>query len=324
MASDLQKWAPAIKSWNIVWGPSYTSPPAGYTNNVNAMLVAQAVNAAQPTYVIAIAGTLPASRYDWLTEDMDITPLAWRYAPNAGNVTTGDNDGLMNLLALTYEGQTLQQFLSGLPDKSSTSITFTGASLGGALSPMLALALMDPASNLNAQNDVSLGNWGEVSLLAVAGPSIGDAAFVSYFNTVLAKASCQFIWNAHDVVPHAWNAQTMMALTSPANIYGLTLDPGSLLAQKLASEQQQAAQQSYIQFEPTPAFAGALQPYQGAPALWNPESQFLAQTLYQHTLAYLTAFGCNWITPAVGDYCNEPLLAEGLLLALNKLLSQSS
>jgi hypothetical protein len=325
MEADLQAWEPNIGSWNIVWGPCYTYPST-LSFKANVMFVAQAVGAVQPTYVVAIAGTLPLSDYDWMTEDLNINPLSWPYASNAGQVTIGDNDGLTNLLAMVYEGQTLQQFLSALPDKSSTSITFTGASLGGALSPMLTLALMDPAStlNTNTQNDVSLGNWAEVSLLAMAGPSMGDGTFVSYFNTVLAKASLEFIWNANDIVPHAWNAKTMMELTSPTNIYGLTLDPTQCLTMSLAQKQKQAATYSYTQFEPTPAFTGPIQPYLVA-STWTPESQFLAQALYQHTIAYVNAFDCSWITPAVPDLCNDPAEANFLLSILNnKLCSKSN
>lgn len=324
LETNLQAWEPQIGAWQVVWGPCYAFPP-GVLFKANTMYVAQAVGSAQPTFVVAIAGTNPRSSYDWLTEDLNITPTAWPFAPNAGQVTTGDSLGLENLLKMTYEGRTLQQFLSTLPDKSNSSITFTGNSLGGALSPMLALALMDPASTLNTENaDVSIGNWAEVSLMAVAGPSMGDATFVSYFNTALAKASCQFIWNANDIVPHAWNAQTMMELTSPANIYGLTLDPSQPLAKKLAYEQQQAATDSYMQFEPAPAFAGMLQPYTStnSQGTWTPESQFLAQALYQHTIAYVTAFDCSWITPAVPDLCTDPQGAAELLSILNVFLGQ--
>jgi hypothetical protein len=166
---------------------------------------------------------------------------------------------------------------------------------------------------LNTANDVSIGNWGEVSLLAVAGPSMGDVAFVSYFNTTLAKASRQFIWNANDIVPHSWNANTMMELTSPANIYGLSLAPRGLLAKRIAYEQQQAAQYSYTQFEPNPAFAGPLQPYTSAVShgLWFPESKFLSQALYQHTIAYINAFDCSWITVSY-DPCADPKLGAEL------------
>lgn len=313
-----------IGAWNVVWGPCNTFPLFSLESNPpadNTMYVAQAANTAQPTFVVAIAGTNPASVFDWLLEDLDIDSREWPYA-SAGQVTTGDNSGLSNLLNMKSGGQTLQEFLFSIPDKANASLTFTGQSLGGALSPMLTLALMDPASTLNRQNDVSIGNWGEVSLLALAGPSIGDSSFVQYFETTLAAASCAFIWNANDIVPHAWNAATMMELTSPSNIYGLALDPTQCLAKQLARRQNAAAAHDYTQFEATPAFAGQLQPYTTtvSQGQWTPESEFLAQALYQHTIAYLDAFDCPTLPPPnVPDLCGDPQTAAKLLAIVNKL-----
>jgi hypothetical protein len=309
-----------IGPWNVAWGPQYTFPSnSGSTDNPqvvdNAMFVAQAVGTAQPTYVVAIAGTIPQSIFDWASEDLNIQPMDWPYS-SAGQVTTGDATGLANLLSMSSTSgsntsQTLQEFLGSIPDKSGASLTFTGHSLGGALAPMLTLALMDPASSLNSTNDVSVGSWGEVSLLATAGPSIGDSTFVQYFNTVLADASCTFIWNGNDIVPHAWNKGTMMELTLPSNIYNLDLESGACLATQIAQYQTKAATYDYTQFEQTPAFFGPLQPYTGFG--WLPGSKFLAQAVYQHINAYSIAFNCSWIQDPA-SVCNEPLVA-GLLLA---------
>lgn len=313
-----------IGPWQVVWGPQYTFPSnsgsAGSPPVVdNAMFVAQAVDAAQPMYVVAIAGTIPQSIYDWFSEDLNITPMDWPYA-SAGQVTTGDATGLANLLSMSStsgsHSQTLQEFLESIPDKSGASLTFTGHSLGGALAPMLTLALMDPASSLNSTNDVSIGNWGEVSLLATAGPSFGDSTFVQYFNTVLTDASCTFIWNGNDIVPHAWNKGTMMELTSPNNIYDLDLESGACLATQIAQYQTKAATYDYTQFEQTPAFFGPLQPYTGIG--WLPGSQFLAQAVYQHINAYSIAFNCSWIQDPA-SVCNEPLVAGLLLADINRL-----
>ncbi|HYG64849.1 MAG TPA: hypothetical protein VEL74_19870 [Thermoanaerobaculia bacterium] len=320
MQEQLRVWEANIGTWKAVWGPCYTFKPLA-TIPCNTMYVAQALDAAQPTYVVAIAGTVAGSFYDWMTEDLNIAPVDWPHASNAGQVTTGDNDGLNNLLKMTYEGQTLQEFLSSITNKSSASLTFTGHSLGGALAPMLTLALMDPASTLKAENDVSIGNWAEVSLLATAGPAIGDVTFVQYFNAALAAASCTFIWNVNDVVPHAWNQATMMELTSPTNIYNLTLDPSQCLANKLGYYQGEAGLYTYTQFEQVPAFAGVLQPYtmsisQGT---WTPESEFLAQALYQHINAYGIAFNCTGWVKLIADPCADPKLAAELLAAVNAL-----
>ena len=325
LQTQLDGVAAHIGAWNVVWGPQITTDSGTVDNS---MFVAQAVDAAQPTFVVAIAGTNPLSLYDWFSEDLDITPMNWPYASGAGQVTTGDSTGLANLLGMEYNGKTLQEFLSAIPDKSSVSLTFTGHSLGGALAPMLTLALMDPASTLNATNDVNIGNWAEVSLLATAGPSIGDSTFLQYFNATLANASCTFIWNGNDIVPHSWNKSTMMELTSPTNIYNLTLEPTQCLSILIARQQANANACNYMQFEPTPAFSGSLQPYT-SPAFsiipWTPESKFLAQAVYQHVNAYATAFNCTgWIQPKGGDTCAEPGVAALLAAVVNKHCQQTT
>lgn len=318
LQEQLQALESVIGTWNVVWGPCFTPPLPDVLIPRNTMYAAQ--NAGGDQIVVAIAGTDPESLYDWLREDLDITPIAWPYASNAGEVTTGDNNGLTNLLQMKSGKHTLQEFLSNIPNKSAVSLTFTGHSLGGALSPMLALALMDPASTLTEESDVSIGNWAEVSLLATAGPSIGDAAFLSYFNSTLADASCTFIWNANDIVPHAWNKATLMELTSPANIYDLTLDPTQCLAKQLALKQSMAAACNYTVFEPTPAFAGPIQPYTlTGSGTWSPESQFLAQALYQHTSAYRFAFECNDWFVMPPNPCTNPKEANTLLEMVNSL-----
>lgn len=305
LQSAVSAIASNIGTWTVVWGPCFYFPSTDNNNVANAMFVAQGADSnSNPVYVVAIAGTNKSSTYDWMTEDFDITPLDWPYVSNpvqTMQVTTGDNIGLSVLLGMSSGGNTLQAFLYGLTNKSNSTLWFTGHSLGGALSPLLTLALMDPNSTLNSSNDISLGNWGSVGLLATAGPSIGDQNFVDYFANTLygqsqsAVSQNSFVWNGSDVVPHAWNAATMKALTSPSNIYGLTLDSTSCLATTLANMQADAEAQSYEQFQPTAIFTAPLQPYSNS-YLWNPEAQFLAQTAYQHINSYATAFNTSWLS----------------------------
>lgn len=320
--TDLQSDINAIKSdignWLVVWGPSYSYPDSDTSKPVdNAMFVAQALDKNDnplPLYVVAIAGTNKSSVYDWFSEDLDMTPINWPYVPTPPQtmqVTTGDNLGLSTLLALTSDtatapSVTLQQFLASLQNKNTISLWFTGHSLGGALAPLMTLALMDPNSTLNTSNNVSLNEWASVSLLATAGPSIGDSNFVSYFQSTLGTtgSASSFIWNANDIVPHAWNEATLMQLTSPQNIYNLTLDPSKCLAKTLQNMQQKAKPYSYTQFQSVPAFTGPLQSYTRGLTPWTPESEFLAQAAYQHINAYVTAFQCTWFSPA--NICQDP------------------
>lgn len=329
LQSDINGISSDIGNWLIVWGPSYSYPDNDTSKPVdNAMFVAQALDTNDkplPLYVVAIAGTNETSVYDWFSEDFDVTPINWPYVSNPQKpmqITTGDNLGLSTLLGLTSDTQTapsvtLQQFLSSLQNKNTISLWFTGHSLGGALAPLMTLALMDPNSTLNTSNNVSLGQWASVSLLATAGPSIGDQNFVSYFGTTLGTtgSASSFIWNANDVVPHAWNEATLMEITTPTNIYNLQLDPSKCLAKTLQSMQQKAKPYTYTQFQPTPAFSGNLQTYTKGLVAWSPESEFLAQVSYQHINAYVEAFQCTWFSPK--NMCQTPADAWAALQAFN-------
>ncbi len=309
-----------IGTWQVVWGP-YLYTPSGSSDVANAMFVAQGTDSnGNPVYVVAMAGTNKSSAFDWMTEDLDITPVQWPYTSNTAlEVTTGDNDGLGILLQMPAGGgTTLQQFLSGIPNKNKASLWFTGHSLGGALSPMLTLALMDPNSTLNQTNDVSLSNWGSVSLLATAGPSIGNQAFVTYFFNTLGSSvtPASFVWNALDVVPHAWNSAVLNSITNP-NIYGLSLDPSSCIATTIQKLQTAAAAQSYVMFQPASSFSGPLQSYI-TPYLWSAEPKFLAQLAYQHINAYVTAFQADSWLNAPPNLCQNLIYAGIAFRDFNK------
>jgi hypothetical protein len=301
--------------WDVVWGPGYAADWGGEqgkpSGEANAMFVVRQRGSGDPLYVIAIAGTNTASKFDGI-EDLDTTPWSWNLK-NPGNlkpqVTHGDWSGLANLLGISKNGSKILGVVQGIPDKDSTTLWFTGHSLGGALSPMLMLALMDPDTDPKAvdTSQTQLGLWKQVNLLATAGPSIGNQDFVTHFQQVFGahNASTTFIWNGNDVVPHAWNYDTMMALTQPTNIYGIDLPPNGCAASKLASAQNNAtgSGKNYVMFEPTPAFTFDLQEYTD-PDAWTPDAKFFTQLGFQHLNAYVSYFGCSeWfpLPDAFGD-----------------------
>ena len=318
-----------ISSWNwkVVWGPNYTL--ADLLVPANAMFIAQQLDEKGnplPVYVVAIAGTNASSFFD-LAEDLDIDPADWKVVGDdslQAKVTKGDLNGLGNLLGMDLLFFRVNDFLNLIPNKDQATLWFTGHSQGGALAPMLMLALMDPASSLDTRQS-NLSHWKQVNLLATAGPSIGNQAFVDHFTKVFSagNATTTFIWNANDVVPHAWNKDTMHQLTSPniheqqptsTNIYGVTFPDKSSVVPMIASEQQKAAQHSYVQFEPKPAFACPLRPHtdsKNTKVPWTGDSEFLAQLGYQHLNAYIQQFNCTWFS--LNNACDDPKGAQGLV-----------
>lgn len=226
--------------WHAVWGPvvyvkgarPLVTPFSAQATfeATNAMLVVH--SARQQRYIVAIAGTNPHSAYDWLREDFTLTPgYDWQSAlkhwqsgaalasgnPALATLDNGTFTGVSQLLAMRDAGgRGLLSFLQGV-NASGCTLTVAGHSLGGALSPTLALALVDPEHPL--QN-----NWqaDQLRVYATAGATPGNAALAQrYRNTLPASIGDSaspwqvwnaVVWNQFDVVPRAWALSTLDAL----------------------------------------------------------------------------------------------------------------
>lgn len=239
---NANKTAPPLlgaADWTIVWGPQVLciDPEVAsvhwapfYTakfSAANAVYVAysQSLN----RYIVAIAGTNPISFYDWLSEDFNTaTVVPWEGALQVwtgGTNTTPPSTtvpcisqatftGISNLLGIidtVITRQTLVAFLAGVAPGGAT-LTFTGHSLGGALSPTLALACFDPTHGLLKGSQWAVGS---AMVYPTGGATPGNAAFAAAFNTA-GWGGCNGdqpwqAWNTNlynnvDVVPHAWGA----------------------------------------------------------------------------------------------------------------------
>jgi hypothetical protein len=205
------------QDWEVVWGPSLcTLSP--YTDGYaqNSMYVAR--SRSNKVYVVAIAGTNATSPLNWVIQDFAVDPsymAAWpitSFAAPAWHAPYTDQpaisqatlNGLGSLLGLRDPGagQLLADFLkaAAAPDQR---VIFSGHSLGGALSPTLALYLYPNPSN---------SGWAEVLTLPSAGASPGNTAFAKLFAAAFpAKpASGDHGWNMdlmnrRDEIPYMWN-----------------------------------------------------------------------------------------------------------------------
>ncbi|PWC39866.1 hypothetical protein TSO352_01795 [Azospirillum sp. TSO35-2] len=216
------------QDWEITWGP------AVYQNNDdneadNALVVVYSPS--QDSYVVAMAGTNPASAFDWVLEDAKVGPKAMvdfpltdLSAPPVGGltnplvqqVTLGTATGIYNLLTqmVDQNGDTLDLagYLTALKPASGHSgskIIFTGHSLGGALSPTLAYQLLPSLTSWTT-------NGGSVCAMPTAGPTPGNGMFALKWGLhfgptpVTSNTGNQVttlntpIFDVQDVVPCAW------------------------------------------------------------------------------------------------------------------------
>jgi hypothetical protein len=302
-----------IGDWSLKWGPSVVIKDSAASNSLF-VAYRQSVefeDGAYPTYVVAIAGTDPYSAFDWIVEDANVVSIVpWEAFVSAeigaGSTDEGDilppltkpyiskgtADGVNTLTTMlptpsgVETGKILHEFLSSVQGKTARVI-FTGHSLGGALSPALALYLQEKGA---------LSGFEKVLVYPSAGPTPGNEHFRDRFKSAFPpaphpatsyKAWNTNITNGRDVVPHAWASVTMAQI--PA-IYGN--DPASPLPDgvkdviRLADGLVAAAAAKGMVYARIPHWIDD-RPYDGYPP--NSLSQFLSVLGQEHVQAYSNA-----------------------------------
>ncbi|KAL4259544.1 AB hydrolase superfamily protein [Pleurotus pulmonarius] len=249
-----------IGPWKVVWGPTVwkLKPEDNTASYDHSWFVAHNGVADWgnrnlcDTYVVSIAGTADHSLLDAI-EDVCVkdvvdfaaftslgassppVPTAHEAIdPRKAYIASGTADGVYRILNIASAGQgtTLAEFLGNISATASTRIVFTGHSLGGALSPTVALT----ALKSGMLSSVPQGN---TFAYPTAGPSPGNGPFASLFaeslpliksdsgttddpNAAAYQVWNANIWNEYDIVPHAWNTGSLSGqnLWDILTIYG--------------------------------------------------------------------------------------------------------
>lgn len=269
-----------IGRWEVVWGPAVVQAGNdGYA--LNAMYVAHSLDTPS-WYVASIAGTNSSSLLDWLFEDLLVkNQIPWVFGtePNA-KIALCTAIGLVILLDSKPSGdrpnagRILIEFLKDLP-KRDLDLSVTGHSLGGALSPTLALLLKDIQLYWDSEYKA------KISTMPTAGPTAGNSAFSQYSDGILKEITRY--WNSLDVVPHAWNETTLEQIK---RIYVPAIPENPVVDQLVNWAEQFALNGDYFQIEPNEL------PFEGEinKEIIDPKSlvfiNFFRQVRYQHIGAY--------------------------------------
>lgn len=324
-----------LGGWSRAWGPSVFVDAEDYEQQgtgaiasaTNVMFAAQNGN----NYVVAIAGTNSTSIFDEADEDGKITPTAWTFGnPTKGSpfITTGNSDAIGILAGMSAGGNnnTLDVFLQGLPDGSTVS--FTGHSLGGGLTPAFATALFNQKSTLNSQlyGRMSSGQL-TVQIFPTAAPDIGNQDYVNLVQTYFKPGTTtpspawaqwnQKIWNSIDMVPQVWSPELTKGIKK---LYGSDLATPPYVSCIVGRALDYIALRfhTYAAFDPNKhgQFSGSFVPVsqidtQGTCNTCDNSAPddlcgFLAEVLYQHTLAYVIEFGIVSVLEAIHAITGPP------------------
>jgi hypothetical protein len=275
--------------WELVWGPGVFQVLPGAVP-ANTMFVARQEQTRE--LFISIAGTNPFSAYAWFAEDFDVDETrAWGYgdAPEGVATSKGTLTGLRALQGMVPppgvpgENQTLAEFLEVHLDQESepVEVTVSGHSLGGVLSPTLALWLLDTQKEWDHHTRAML------SVYAYAGPTPGNDDFARYIDGRFGERLNR-IFNPFDAATHVWNVSDvaeLKALYTPEIRRDVLWDKAAdfIIAQTNGISYQQIDQSA----DPLDGKVKEELVWRWLPTLVN----LVGQVLYQHTLAYFELLG---------------------------------
>ena len=290
--------------WQVVWGPAVwkkdTSPLTGPDH---VWFVAKKIDrdgtpdryvtsvaGATTAYnlIINAAGVIDVVNFTTWTTSAAPTPASSIVATDA-YISLGTAQGVHVLRSAQGPGfpKALPEYLKDAPRASvGSEFIFTGPSLGGVLSPVLALMLK--------RDGGTFGESDTVRAYPIAGPSPGNAVFAAAFAELFVKTDGDGyqVWNTNivnslDIVPYGWSTDPnqSLRLNEIPGIYGNS--PPLEAIKRTINIAQEAANKSNLTYIP---LQHTILTPPSPPVPPNYEA-FTATAFDQHTSGYARLFG---------------------------------
>ncbi|MEM1171406.1 MAG: hypothetical protein AAGJ08_20575 [Cyanobacteria bacterium P01_H01_bin.35] len=262
-----------IGKWEMVWGCGVSQlgkkSVSSDVNDHTIFIVKDLDSTEIDRYVISLAGTNPFSVQDMLLEDVNIAISKpwnngepWKTTEKLFKtndkpaVTKGISKSLRVLMTqIKSDGKLLLDYLLELTSnaKKPIEITVAGHSLAGAISPSLALSLVEQQKEWDKAKIATT-----VKVVSVAGFSPGNGAFADYYDQTLGPNTVR-IWNRADIVPNVWEAEALKKVPGMYDPYIPTNLIFQLVFNQIAEGTCEAQDYQFI-LKSVPGFANEYKP----------------------------------------------------------------
>lgn len=282
LVEELARQPLTQNTWSLAWGPAVYKFAVAELDDNMLYVVRERNNPAH--LAISTRGTNAKAILDWLLEDFQVVDqVGWPVGqpPRGAKISRGTSDGLNVLLTITAEAgpaphQTLSDFLAAEAKRLAPTpleLDLTGHSLGGALSPTLALYLKDTEASWDPTGKAT------IAVTPLAGPTAGNAGFAQYSDGRIGAATDR-LHNPFDEVPLAWTVETMKTM---ADLYEPLAKADAPIRAAIDLACDLVKDKGYAQIKPqAPPLPGQL--FKGEPT-------FIGQVGWQHTCGYRCALG---------------------------------
>lgn len=291
---------PLVQDQELVWGPVvFRFKDTRFNDN----LLYAVRRRDDPTEIaVATRGTNAPALFDWLIEDLEVFRLRdWPYGdhgdldPRIDEGTWKGFEALQGMVppeGVPGNGKGISDFLAeqvAANAPARTSIHVTGHSLGGALSPVLALWLADTRADWDPDS------LADLYVAPFAGPTQGDADFAAYYDRRLGASTTRF-HDGNDLATLVWAADDMRKIPD-LYLPVAKMDEAEKLALDLLIDGTKSRHYEQIVADQPPL----------AYRVVNPEiTNFLAQAGWQHHCGYVCGVGVEDLLLPVSEDCKTP------------------